>query len=89
MTEKIFFTPGAPACPGGDVDQTVTSAVVKLINDRRTALVEGTQKNGNSGKNLPPAKGMTAIVSYFNLYSTKYEGQFFFKVVSRMLKLAP
>ncbi|RCN41453.1 SCP-like protein [Ancylostoma caninum] len=52
---------GASICTGGDVEQSEADDVLKLINDRRKALVDGTQKNGGSGKMLPPAKGMTAI----------------------------
>ncbi|KIH47242.1 SCP-like protein, partial [Ancylostoma duodenale] len=51
----------APMCTGGDVDQTDANNVLKLINDCRKKLVDGTQENGRSNTKLPPAKGMTAI----------------------------
>ncbi|EYC30009.1 hypothetical protein Y032_0005g2391 [Ancylostoma ceylanicum] len=54
---------GAAMCTGGEVEQSEVNEVLTLINDRRKALVAGTQKNGMSGKTLPAAKGMTEIVS--------------------------
>ncbi|RCN43038.1 hypothetical protein ANCCAN_10998 [Ancylostoma caninum] len=58
------------SCVNGQLDQTqIDDFVLNPINSRREKLVAGTQKNGNSGQNLPPAKGMPAMVSYclFNL----------------------
>ncbi|KAL6740505.1 hypothetical protein Aduo_013855 [Ancylostoma duodenale] len=52
---------GTSMCTGGDVDQSEANDVLKLINDRRKKLVDGTQEKGRSGKKLPAAKGMTAI----------------------------
>lgn len=86
---KRILIKGAPTCGDGDVDETVTMAVVKLINDRRTALVDGTQPNGKSGQNLPPAKSMTAIVSYYNINSNKHTERFSFIVISRRVATRP
>ncbi|EPB74246.1 SCP-like protein [Ancylostoma ceylanicum] len=58
---SIVFIPGAPLCGTGGVESSETTGIVKLINNRRTALVDGTQRNGNSGGKLPAAKLMNAI----------------------------
>ncbi|EYC06807.1 hypothetical protein Y032_0074g903 [Ancylostoma ceylanicum] len=58
---EIFIMISAPFCSGGKAAKEQVNEVLKLVNDRRTLLVEGKQKNGNSGNQLPPAKGMTKI----------------------------
>ncbi|RCN52287.1 SCP-like protein, partial [Ancylostoma caninum] len=51
----------AAYCPGGIAERAEVEKIIELVNARRTALVEGKQKNGLTGNNLPPAKGMTKI----------------------------
>ncbi|RCN41451.1 SCP-like protein [Ancylostoma caninum] len=65
---------GAPTCGTGGVEESETSAVVRLINERRTALVDGTQRNGETGQNLPPAKSMNAITWSCDLEKVTQEG---------------
>ncbi|KAL6740501.1 hypothetical protein Aduo_013851 [Ancylostoma duodenale] len=60
--KPVFFI--QPLCPGGYLDKgTIEHNVLKLINTRRQALAQGTQKNGSGGKpkKLPPATNMTKI----------------------------
>ncbi|KIH56345.1 SCP-like protein [Ancylostoma duodenale] len=60
--KPVFFI--QPLCPGGYLDKgTIEDNVLKLINTRRQALAQGTQKNGSGGKpkKLPPATNMTKI----------------------------
>ncbi|RCN43036.1 hypothetical protein ANCCAN_10996 [Ancylostoma caninum] len=54
-----------PLCPRGAIDkETVNTDILQTVNDRRQALIEGRQQNGDTGENLPPARGMTKMVSY-------------------------
>ncbi|KAL6740500.1 hypothetical protein Aduo_013850 [Ancylostoma duodenale] len=51
-----------PLCPNGAIDkETVDRDILQTVNDRRQTLTEGRQKNGDTGQNLPPAKGMTKV----------------------------
>ncbi|EYC03297.1 hypothetical protein Y032_0095g2858 [Ancylostoma ceylanicum] len=60
--------------PGTNVpiDQAViNNKVINPINEHRQQLVRGTQQNGNSGGNMPPAKEMTEMESNSNRIALK------------------
>ncbi|RCN41461.1 SCP-like protein [Ancylostoma caninum] len=51
-----------PLCPDGYIDKaTIDGDILKTVNERRQALIEGKQENGETGGNLPRAKGMTKV----------------------------
>ncbi|KIH56966.1 SCP-like protein, partial [Ancylostoma duodenale] len=51
-----------PYCDGAELyGAEIFDYILDPVNNERTNLVDGTQKNGNSGQNLPPAKGMTRL----------------------------
>ncbi|EYC30022.1 hypothetical protein Y032_0005g2401 [Ancylostoma ceylanicum] len=53
-------------CPDGQLDETqIKDYVLDQVNEKRKLLLDGNQKNGNSGDNLPPPKGMTQLVSHY------------------------
>ncbi|EYC30006.1 hypothetical protein Y032_0005g2390 [Ancylostoma ceylanicum] len=82
---------GAPTCGTGGLEESETTGIVKIINDRRTALVDGTQSNGGGSQNLPPAKSMRAIVRCFLVESPFFENRKYFlfklRAKSRMVPI--
>ncbi|EYB93973.1 hypothetical protein Y032_0177g610 [Ancylostoma ceylanicum] len=60
--------PGGPAahatpfCAKGHLDKTtIDNGILNPVNARREKLAQGTQKNGDSGTNLPPATNMPKL----------------------------
>ncbi|CAJ0600872.1 unnamed protein product [Cylicocyclus nassatus] len=56
---------GAPECDGGSMESTdVNDQILKTINERRSTVIKGNQKNGIGTETLPAGKYMNQI--YWN-----------------------
>ncbi|VDK49781.1 unnamed protein product [Cylicostephanus goldi] len=55
---------GAPECDGGAMESTDINEILKYINERRSTVVQGNQRNGQRKDNLPAGKYMNQI--YWN-----------------------
>ncbi|EYB93974.1 hypothetical protein Y032_0177g610 [Ancylostoma ceylanicum] len=69
--------PGGPAahatpfCAKGHLDKTtIDNGILNPVNARREKLAQGTQKNGDSGTNLPPATNMPKLVHGIMVHSS-------------------
>ncbi|EYC30015.1 hypothetical protein Y032_0005g2397 [Ancylostoma ceylanicum] len=54
---------GAHCGNGALPEREISEYILNPVNEYRKTLIDGKQKNGDSGQNLPPPKGMTLMVS--------------------------